>query len=165
MVSPNPSSPPALIGHVPAPLAGGEHVLRCPLWDLSSHLQFFGYPGWHEMRMVWHYGKCVLLFFLFFIYPTHTCLIIQRFQFACCQLDPSDKRLHYLVIGGLSGCRASQWINVLFNRCNVVCSSCQHSQNCTWLKLNTGIACCVFYSCVILAVDLFYFAWPGFNVL
>ncbi len=162
MVSPNPSSPPALIGHVPAPLAGGEHVLRCPLWDLSSHLQFFGYPGWHEMRMVWHYGKCVLLFFLFFIYPTHTCLIIQRFQFACCQLDPSDKRLHYLVIGGLSGCRASQWINVLFNRCNVVCSSCQHSQNCTWLKLNTGIACCVFYSCVILAVDIFFFCMTWF---
>ncbi len=107
---------------------------------------------------------CVFSFFYIEIHLTHTCLVIQRFQFACCRLDSSHKRLHYLVIGRLLGCHVLQWINLLFNRCNIGCSSCQHSQNCTRLKLNTDIACCVFYSFVILAVDIFSIAWPGFLV-
>lgn len=32
----------------------------------------------------------------------------------------------------------SQRIDQLFNRCNVGCSSCQHSQSCTRSKLNAG---------------------------
>lgn len=165
----NPSSPPALVGYVPAPLARGQHVLRCPLWGLPSYLQLLRRPGWHEMWVVRHYGKCLRL--VFTVHPTFTCLSIQHFQFACCQLFSSHKQLHYLVIrmkvSGLLGCRVSQRISQLFNRCNVGCSSSQHSQNCTRSKLNTvkpsKLAVEVLFLCH-LGSCYFFIAWfPGFD--
>lgn len=164
MAFPNPSSPPVLKGHVPASLAGGQHVLRCPLWVVPSHLQLLRRPGWHEMWVVWRYGKCSFL--VFTVHSNFTCLSIQRFPFACCRLHSSHKTASLF-----SHKNEGEWalrLSCLKESINYLTGAMWDAAPVSTHKVVLGQSWMQeksFYSSVILAMAIFSVAWPGFLIL